>query len=837
MLVHRRLTAFVAAVCATVGLGLVAPTTPATAAPAAAAHDPATYYAGTEGLSGAALAAKLNTIIKGHTRLSYAQLWDALPVTDADPGRSGYLTDFYSGASILATNRCSSSCGPTTWNREHTWAKSHGDFGEAAGPGTDLHHMRPEFANTNSRRGNLDFDDGGSAGVPNCADCRVDGDSFEPRDAVKGDLARGLMYMAVRYEGDDGMVDLKLNDQTCNKSGPGNLGKLSTLVAWSLADPPDDRERARNDVIDSTYQHNRNPFIDHPEWVTSIFGSGVGKGPACGSTSGTEYEPGGTTANQPPTTAPMTATTDEDTTATVPLRATDPDGDALTWTITQPPAHGRASVAGSTMTYVPDADFHGTDRVGVSVSDGQSSVATTVTITVTPVNDAPVARDVAASTTRDASVPVQLSGSDVDGDALTYAVASAPAHGTVTISGATATYTPAAGYAGADRFTYTASDGRLTSAPATASITVTATNRAPVATSGTAETVEGGAVRVTLTGSDPDGDPLTYAVATSPAHGTVTISGATATYTPAAGFGGTDSFTFTASDGRLTSAPATVTLTVTRANRAPVVTSAPAVQVTAGARATVAIEATDADGDPLTYTVTGPAAHGSATIAANQATYVPAVRSGSDTFQVTVSDGRGGTASAQVAVTITARTAQLTLSTPTVTRGENGTITIAATGPAGPRPTGSVALLASGRTVATATLVDGVATVPAPSAQAGTSELTAAYAGDGLFGPATSTPTTLTVTRSTSRLRLGLTKRGRAAVVKVRIATVAGEAATGQVRLTVGKRKLTARLHHGVATFRVTALPRAAKVKASARYAGDRQYLAASRARAFRLGR
>ena len=106
--------------------------------------------------------------------------------------------------------------------------------------------------------------------VNSCTPCRIDGNSFEPRAAIKGDLARGLFYMAVRY---DSGPNLEMAE-TLPTSGP-FMGKLSTLVAWSLADPPDDVERARNNLIDDAYQHNRNPFIDHPEWVCSIWGSQV----------------------------------------------------------------------------------------------------------------------------------------------------------------------------------------------------------------------------------------------------------------------------------------------------------------------------------------------------------------------------------------------------------------------------------------------------------------------------------------------------------------------------------------------------------------------------------
>ncbi|NHA00049.1 ribonuclease [Nocardioides sp. W3-2-3] len=226
---------------------------------------PAGYYDAAAGKSGAALATALHGIIDGNRTLTYTQVWDALKVTDQDPANSNNIIEIYSGRSIAKSNNGGS---VGQWNREHTWPQSHGDFGTSNGPGTDLHHLRPEDVTVNSTRGNKDFDNGGSA-VANCSGCFSDADSFEPRDSVKGDIARGLMYMAVRYEGGDGFADLELNN-TVNGTVP-YLGKISVLLAWSAADPVSAAERARNDVIYNTYQGNRNPFVDHPEYAQSIW--------------------------------------------------------------------------------------------------------------------------------------------------------------------------------------------------------------------------------------------------------------------------------------------------------------------------------------------------------------------------------------------------------------------------------------------------------------------------------------------------------------------------------------------------------------------------------------
>ncbi|GAA4918902.1 endonuclease I family protein [Streptomyces coeruleoprunus] len=225
-----------------------------------------TYYQGAIGKSGTALKSALHTIISDQSKISYSAVWEALKVTDQDPNNTGNVILLYSGVS-----RSKSLSGGNTgnWNREHVWAQSHGDFGTSAGPGTDLHHLRPEDVTVNSIRGNKDFDWGGSA-VSGTYTSYTDSNSFEPRNAVKGDVARMILYMAVRYEGGDGWPNLEPNDSVNNGSTPYH-GRLSVLKQWNEQDPPDAFEQRRNEVIYGTYQHNRNPFIDHPEWVEAIW--------------------------------------------------------------------------------------------------------------------------------------------------------------------------------------------------------------------------------------------------------------------------------------------------------------------------------------------------------------------------------------------------------------------------------------------------------------------------------------------------------------------------------------------------------------------------------------
>lgn len=268
---HRRrlLPATLAALAVLAGTTAAAPAAaprpPAISATGLGALDDA-YYQDALGKTGTALKGALHAIISDQSTLSYSQVWDALKDTDEDPADSSNVILLYTGRSEPKSDNGGNA---GQWNREHVWAKSHGDFGTATGPGTDIHHLRPADVAVNSARGNKDFDDGGAevAGAPGNY---TDGDSFEPRDAVKGDVARMILYMAVRYEGDDSFADLEPNDRVSNGSAP-NIGRLSVLKTWSAQDPPDTFERRRNDVIFDRYQHNRNPFVDHPEWVEAIW--------------------------------------------------------------------------------------------------------------------------------------------------------------------------------------------------------------------------------------------------------------------------------------------------------------------------------------------------------------------------------------------------------------------------------------------------------------------------------------------------------------------------------------------------------------------------------------
>ncbi len=150
---------------------------------------PAGYYNDASGLSGDGLKSALHNIIDDHTEQTYDALWSILKETDEDPNNSSNFILIYTGRSIAKTSSY------PDFNREHVWAKSHGDIGTSPPAGSDAHHLRPADVSVNSDRSDLDFDNGGSQ-HPEATECYYD--SWEPRD-----VARMMFYMAVRYEGDE----------------------------------------------------------------------------------------------------------------------------------------------------------------------------------------------------------------------------------------------------------------------------------------------------------------------------------------------------------------------------------------------------------------------------------------------------------------------------------------------------------------------------------------------------------------------------------------------------------------------------------------------------------
>jgi endonuclease I len=249
------------------------------------AEAPIGYYDSATGMTGTELRSALHQIVKGHHVIHYALNFppdtsDALRVLDANPVDTNYVIEVYNGSNALA-----STFGLATgWNREHQWPNSYG-LDDVEPAYSDLHNLRACDANVNSSRGNKYYDTTltNSTGYNfpahiEAPQCSTDSDSWEPPPYDRGNIARSLFYMAIRYTGDTtNEPALHLTDNaTSIQSTNSNMGRLSTLLRWNLEDPVDLAEQLRNDRVYSLYQTNRNPFVDHPEWVNLAFAPSLG---------------------------------------------------------------------------------------------------------------------------------------------------------------------------------------------------------------------------------------------------------------------------------------------------------------------------------------------------------------------------------------------------------------------------------------------------------------------------------------------------------------------------------------------------------------------------------
>jgi endonuclease I len=209
----------------------------------------------------AAVHAWLHRQVRGHRVLSTSKALRALEELEADPADGEKLILFYSRRSV--PRGTGERDGAQGWLREHLWPTSRG-FADRNDPGsTDLHNLRVESKATKVLRGTRDF---AAVGV---VASKLDQEGFEPPDEVKGDVARALFYMDVRYDGEEG-ADLVLVDRWTRDGEPA-LGRLCTLLAWHEQDPVDDAERRRNGRV-AAIQGNRNPFVDHPEFARILWG-------------------------------------------------------------------------------------------------------------------------------------------------------------------------------------------------------------------------------------------------------------------------------------------------------------------------------------------------------------------------------------------------------------------------------------------------------------------------------------------------------------------------------------------------------------------------------------
>ena len=246
----------------------------------AAAQEPAGYYNSAAGLEGAAMQQALHNIIDGHNAISYSALWNAYEDTDKKP--NGKVWDMYSdvpgGTPPYQFTFFSDQCGNYNsegdcYNREHSFPRSW--FGGTVAPmNTDLFQVYPTDGYVNGKRGNYPYGEVGTASWTSLNGCKLgscitpgySGVVFEPIDAYKGDFARTYFYMATRYLGEDNNWP---GSPMVNGAQP-KAWALQMLHTWHLDDPVSDKEVARNNAV-YAIQQNRNPYIDHPEFVEIVW--------------------------------------------------------------------------------------------------------------------------------------------------------------------------------------------------------------------------------------------------------------------------------------------------------------------------------------------------------------------------------------------------------------------------------------------------------------------------------------------------------------------------------------------------------------------------------------
>ena len=373
-----------------------------------------------------------------------------------------------------------------------------------------------------------------------------------------------------------------------------------------------------------------------------------------------DSSPATVTLNMTPNHAPMadlqSVTTAEDTPAVINLSGSDPDGDTVVYSVVKAPSHGSLSGTAPNLTYSPNKDFSGPDSFTFKVNDGTAdSALTTLAIAVTPANDPPVANKIEITAMEDMPTPVLLAGIDPDGDLLTYSIVTQPSNGSLSGTEPNMSYTPNTNFTGLDGFTFKVSDGKTNSIPSTVSLVVTPTDDPPIANGDNVTVPEDSVSHILLTGSDPDGDPLTYSVLRSPIHGKLSGTAPSLTYTPDPNFSWLDSFTFRVNDGKTDSVPATILISVASANDPPTAKD-DKVKTNEDVPATIDVLANDleVDNELLTVSEINQGKNGSVTINKDGTlTYTPKANFyGTDTFTYTVMDRAGEKDTATVTIEV-----------------------------------------------------------------------------------------------------------------------------------------------------------------------------------------
>lgn len=384
-----------------------------------------------------------------------------------------------------------------------------------------------------------------------------------------------------------------------------------------------------------------------------------------------------TAVNDTPLANAQSLETNEDVPLSITLTGSDIEDDSLTYTLVKTPSLGTISGTIPNLVYTPNADATGEDSISFVVNDGQDdSAEAIVEINILPVNDAPIAADLSLQTDEDTDLAVVLSGSDIEGDAISYTVVDAPTKGTLTGIAPDLTYTPNENENGADSFTYLVNDGEQNSEVATVTFDIAAVNDAPLADEQQLITDEDQTIDIVLAGSDIEDDELTYTVTVDPTLGTISGTAPNLTYTPNTNVNGNDSLSFVVNDGEFDSEEATIEIQIDPVNDAPGAEDQ-SLNTNEDTSLEIILAGTDLEDDNLMFELVGQPNLGTLSGTAPNLIYTPnADASGSDSFTYKVNDGELDSDLATVNLTIAAVNDAPVGTPDTVTLDEDGSVAI-----------------------------------------------------------------------------------------------------------------------------------------------------------------
>jgi len=340
------------------------------------------------------------------------------------------------------------------------------------------------------------------------------------------------------------------------------------------------------------------------------------------------------------------------------VSGSDVDGDPLTFVINSDVTNGQLELnADGAFVYTPNGNFNGMDSFSFSVNDGEvDSTTASIELNVLPVNDLPIANAASLELNEDEPLSSMATGTDADGDSLSFMIVSDVVNGQLQLNtDGSFVYTPNENYVGADSFTFSINDGQVNSNTASIELNVLRVNALPIANAGNFQLNEDESVSGFATGTDPEGDPITFAIASEVSNGQLELNtDGSFLYTPTENFNGVDSFDFIVNDGQVDSFTASIELNVVAVNDLPIAENDLAYSAYQSTLIISPLENdSDVDGDQLTISIQQMPQNGTLQITSDTLEYTPNNSFvGADVIQYEISDGAGGTAQATINISV-----------------------------------------------------------------------------------------------------------------------------------------------------------------------------------------